>query len=366
MKIKMIFPVLMLLLILFTASVVVISGCGSGATSGGGGGGGSAGVFSGKVYVSDYSNKRVIVISGEAGNISTIELTGATNPKWMAINPSGTKLYVADDFAHVQTSEVFVINTATDTVEAIVWVCQTARGMVFNSDGSKLFVNSNNAQSICIITTATNSFTDYPGVDRISGTGSDINGIAYNPAKNWLYVCSTGSDRIDVATADASTTNTFTSIPVDEPYDVAMNISNESIYVTTGYTKYGGGFLVSYEADTLDLKASIESNAPNGDKYLRNVAVSPDGKHVYAGVHDYSYIDSLNSDLGTMEGINVFATSPSNLNNLNQIAFSSDSKAAFVVDNQNDELVGINVETGARAFSVSLPSGDYFGIAYKP
>ena len=358
MKKSILFPILLLLLVVFTASLIVISGCGSATSGGGGGGGGVASIP--RIYISDSTNKRVLILDPSSlETISSIELTGSTSPTWMTINPDGSKLYVADE----GSNKIYVIDTNSNEVTGVVTVCSTPRGMDFNSDGSKLFVACSGGGDIAIVDTANNTYTDSAADTIFSGLGINLCGLTYSPATNRLYICSNGSSRVDMVTAEGNA-SVIASLTVPGAYDIAAAPGGHNIYVTAGHDAGTGCFLTSIEASTLTKVATWAASSPYGS--FRNIAVSPNGLIVLAGDHDAAYIDYLHVDTGTTEGIGMgtFASEfrPS------QIAISSDSSKAFVVESYTTrEVIAVDLVTKQKIGALVLPtSGSYFGIAYKP
>ncbi len=135
----------------------------------------SKGIDTGTVFVIDTATdnlKAVIPVEGWAGEA--------------AINPAGKKVYVTDSSGF--STNVFVINTATNTVDAVVDVGGYPLGVAVNPTGSRVYVTNrysrvDNSNNISIIDTATNSV-----VDTISAGLSTYN-VAFTPdgGKNLCY-----------------------------------------------------------------------------------------------------------------------------------------------------------------------------------
>lgn len=69
----------------------------------------------------------------------------------MAVNPAGTKLYVADR-SGISTN-ISVIDTATNTVDAIVDVGVYPSGVAVNPKGSRVYVTIRDSTTISVINT---------------------------------------------------------------------------------------------------------------------------------------------------------------------------------------------------------------------
>jgi len=307
-----------------------------------------------RLYVSDITNKKVLIIDPSSLTIlSSIELPGATSPKWMAIKPDGSKVYIADEGDY----RVYILNTSTNTVSSVE-VCSSPRGMAFNSDGSKLFVTQGN-WDVSIVDAINDTFTDDPGVTTIYGFGNGNYGITFNPVLEKIYVASRTSGRIYIASAEAGSTPTFE--VQSNAYDVAVGPGGHSIYVTT----HDGppNQIVSFEAETLSLVASFDVSSDGA----RNIALSPDGNSVYVTICDYSYIDYFNLNTASVEAINVRTGGPTGNYQLEQLTFSQDGSRVYAVNSDTDQVVIIDTATNTWTGVVTLPaSADYFGIVYKP
>jgi YVTN family beta-propeller protein len=82
----------------------------------------------------------------------------------VAVNPSGTKVYVPNSWSN----NVSVIDTAINTVTATVPVGSHPNGVAFTSDGKKVYVtNAISDGTVDVIDTATNTVTAAVPVGRM-------------------------------------------------------------------------------------------------------------------------------------------------------------------------------------------------------
>ena len=269
----------------------------------------------------------------------------------MVINPSGSKVYVADEGSY----RLYILNTSTNNVSSLE-VCTSPRGMAFNSDGSELFVVQGN-WDVSIVDAINDTFTDDPGVTTIYGFGSGNYGIAFNSVLNKIYVGSRTSGRIYIATAEAGSTPTFEALT--NVYDVVVGPGGNSIYVTVHNDPY---LIASFEADTLTLTATFGVSNDGA----RNIALSPNGNSVYATICDYSYVDFLDLNTGSVEAINVVSGGPAWNTQLEQLTFSPNGSRVYAVNDDTDQVVVIDTSTNIWTGVVTLPASSYFGIVYKP
>jgi len=353
MKTKIIASLVVLGLAFSVLMFMFVTGCG--VTSGGGT------VSNPRLYVSDYTNGSVIIINPSTLTIvGSIELPGATTPKWMAIHPNGKKVYVADEGAYA----LYIVNTNTNNVTSLE-VCTGPRGMAFNSDGTKLFV-AQSSWDVSIVDATNDTFNDDPGVTTIYGFGDNNNGICFNPTfGEKIYVVSrdisSANAKVYISSAEAGSTPTFEAVPYS--YDVVTGPSGHSVYVST---HDGGTYkIISLEASTLTLSASFDVSS-NG---ARNIALSPDGNYIYATICDYSYIDYLNLNNGSVGAINVVSGGPLSNYNLEQLTFSPDGSKLFAVNNGVSPNQVVVIDTASKTWTgvATMPAGaDCFGIVYKP
>lgn len=359
--------VILLCLASFALSLA-IAGCGSNATGGGGSTGGASVTATGEVYITDFLNKRVLVLlsSGESFiQVATIELTGATTPKWMAMNPSGTKLYVADDGAN----KVFVINTATNTVEAAVVVCTGPKGMAFNTDASELYVATPGSADISMIDTS----NDTHNGDIEIGT-TNFSNLAWGNVYGQLLIANTGLNSIEVVNIPDSGASISYGIPVPAPYQIVASSTTElpEYAYTTSYDP-SAPYLskVNIVARTIEhtWESSAASATPTAFHGFRGLVISPDNKKLYAADHDFSYIDGMGiTTIETMSPIKYISGAASEVPGPEQIAIYPDGKYLAILNSYNtEEVVLLDTVHKTRVGSYVLPyTASYFGIVYKP
>lgn len=99
--------------------------------------------FSGYVFVIDASNSIIAVI--DVGSY----------PEGIAVNPDGTRVYVANS----GSDTVSVINTSTNTVIDVVNVGKSPRSISVNSSGTKVYVANFSSNSVSVIDASSNSVT---------------------------------------------------------------------------------------------------------------------------------------------------------------------------------------------------------------
>jgi len=96
--------------------------------------------------VTNEEDKTVSVID-TATNTVTATVNVGKQPYGVAVNPIGTKVYVAN----IVDSTVSVINTTTNTVIATVNVGDHPYGVAVNPTGTKVYVANNGRNTVSVI-----------------------------------------------------------------------------------------------------------------------------------------------------------------------------------------------------------------------
>jgi len=139
-------------------------------------------VAAGRVYVGTYSPCAVVVVATATNTIvSTIPL--ASNPRALAINSVGTRVYCQSD-----NGNITVFNGAGDSVLMTIGLRGWGENLCFNADGTRLYAI--HADTLAAIDPATGAvlrnFRDWVSAD----------GLCYNSADDKLYVAGSTDGRV--------------------------------------------------------------------------------------------------------------------------------------------------------------------------
>ena len=95
-----------------------------------------------------------LLVSPSADHASAAHISVGGGPRGVALNPAGTRAYVANNVS----DNVSVIATASNTVLATVALSALAfpLGIAVNPDGTRVYVVNNGSNSVSVINTATN------------------------------------------------------------------------------------------------------------------------------------------------------------------------------------------------------------------
>ncbi len=308
----------------------------------------SIGIDTGTVFVIDTATDNLtalVPVEGWAGEA--------------AINPAGTKVYVTDSSG---STNVFVIDTKTNTVDAVVDVGGYPRGIAVNPKGSRVYVtkrysrvddDSNNVSVInVVIGTSTNTVMDPVNL------GLSTYNIAFTPDGKKIYA--TNSLNNTTSVIDATTNKIITTVPVgDHPTDIAVSPDGRKAYVINS----GSNDISVIGSATSTVTATI----PVGDG-PSDIAVSPDGTNVYVTNWRSNNVSVINAATNTVTatisvGLTPFgvAVTPDGkkVYVVNSAIYSSDYEGNVSVIDTSTNKVTATVNTGK--YTMNCPTGVVIG-----
>ena len=121
-------------------------------------------------YITNVNSFNVSVIATATNTVTAIIPVGSFVLD-VAVSPDGSRVYVT-------SANVSVINTATNIVTATIAVGVGPFGVAVTPDGSKVYVANGDSSSVSVINTATNMVTATIGV----GSGPAAFGVFIQPA----------------------------------------------------------------------------------------------------------------------------------------------------------------------------------------
>jgi YVTN family beta-propeller protein len=239
---------------------------------------GQAEPFSGRLYAIDTATHAIV---------STLVVPH--NPAGMAINPTGTRLYVTESTGR----SVAVVDTRKNKVLATVLVGDNPGGVAVTPDGAHVYVANGEFDNpypdpypapgtVSVIDTATNTVTaTLQTTPRATGVAISRDGTrAYVTSRNFYPCCGTEGT---VTVIDTATNDILATVVVaNEASGVAVSPDGRRVYATiTGPPEYDGtlaGTLRVIDTATNTLDKSLDT--PVGNQPLR-VALTPDGTRAY-------------------------------------------------------------------------------------
>jgi YVTN family beta-propeller protein len=229
-----------------------------------------------KGYVANFSDNTVSVIdlttNGDSYiTLKTIAMGAGSHPFRIEMDPDGNFAYVLNAGSG-GLSSLSRINLSTDSVSNTINLGNNAKNMAITPDGNKAFITNFSDNTVSVVDLQTFTVTDTVSVDgRPYGIASDATGAN-------VYVTSMyGGKVVKIDTSTLATT------------DIALdNLAPAGIAITPDGTRAYVGSRYTGDLQTPSTKLAV-INLQTGDVgYVEagpspsEVAVSPDGKYVYA------------------------------------------------------------------------------------
>ena len=174
-----------------------------------------------RVYVTNYFSANVTVIDGSTYSVIATVPVGAS-PISIAVNPVTNLIYVANVGTNPGTGTISVIDGRNNTVVTTLPAWNPAFVAV-NPVSNTIYVANWSGNDLTVINGATNTVT------ATLFLGATPNGIAVNPVTNTIYVPNSTSNTITVI--DGATNTTTNLIAGNFPEGVAVNLANNEVYV---------------------------------------------------------------------------------------------------------------------------------------
>jgi YVTN family beta-propeller protein len=187
-------------------------------------------------YVANESDNSVSVINTATYAVATIPpvagLSPFGNPIGVAVTPDGKYVYVTNDVS--TSSNVSVIDTATNTVVATVPVGSGPVGIAIAPDGKYAYVANSVSDNISVINTATNTVVATVAL----GAGNTPFWLAITPDGKLAYVTIPNSSIVSVIDTASNTVVATVGVGVapivSSPHGVAITPDGKHAYVAAG------------------------------------------------------------------------------------------------------------------------------------
>jgi len=244
-----------------------------------------------KVYVANWESSNVSVID-IATNTVTATVPVGYEPSGVAVNPAGTKVYVTHD----GSDTVSVIDTATNTLTATVPIgSYSSYGVAVTPDGTKVYVTHDDSHdTVSVIDTATNTLTATVPI------GSHSYGVAVNPNGKNVYVASWDTNNVSVI--DTATNTVTATVPVGIcPHGVAVNPDGTKVYVAN----QGSDIVSVIDTNTNEVTAKVYVGS-----YPHGVSVNSAGTKVYVANMDSDTVSVIDTATNVVEATVPVGTNP--------------------------------------------------------
>jgi YVTN family beta-propeller protein len=198
------------------------------------------------------------------GTIATGEPPAAMSPAAIAVNPAGTRAYMA----YYLSNTVSVIDTATGKIISTIPVTGAPYKVAVNPDGTKLYMIRNNWGGFYVIDLNGNNATKPVYIEDASLGFSDL---VINPAGTRLYITDCLGNVITVDTATDAVINVMQ--PGGRAYMMAMNSAGTKLYVATyQIDSYSRVYVIDTATNTVLAAIPLAAKA---------IAINPEGTRLY-------------------------------------------------------------------------------------
>ncbi|CAN2041839.1 hypothetical protein GMMP15_50027 [Candidatus Magnetomoraceae bacterium gMMP-15] len=316
------------------------------------------------LYVANKNDNSVSVIDTSPSNsdkisMAVIELPKVNqivaSPEGIAVNPDGTRVYVANS----GNDTVSVIETATNTLFGEpISVGDQPHDIVAGPDGKRVYVTNLGNSTVSIINVENDANTLFTTVEMGSGIG--LSGIVVDN-KGYVYITDKNNDTVRIIEPTSDPLNplqlseTEINILGEEP--VAIAIDSTWTYLYTA----------NKESDNVSKIDIISMDVVFTSSYLNEpvgIAVKPDGSHIYV----VNQADGTLTEIDTKENQRTDTDKIGNLpvdaavNNAGTYVYitNSDDNNISVFDIENNEVaaeLAINVGNNPQGLVLVKQAG---------
>ena len=292
--------------------------------------------------------------SGALSVVRTILIPNSSTPATASLNPSGTLLYISDNYGGAY---IHVISTATNTTINAIGPNPSGltTPLVFMPNGTRAYA-AMWAGSVIVLGVQSNSIID---TIPMNAAGGSLSSIAINPSGTLVYVANQDNNTISViSTKTNNITGTITG--VNDPVGISFNPSGTILYVA------------DYNSNEISM-VSMSTNSVTGtirvDPGPRSIAISPSDSFAYvpyyiAGSSTYYGIDIVNLVTNSVEGPPI-----SNVGSPSGVTFNPSGAPIAYVYGVSTDVYAINT-ISSTLFADEIPviggSGEMSNLALNP
>ncbi len=309
-------------------------------------------LLSGPAYITNYAGGTVSIVNPDINQVVDNIPSGINNlgPSGIAVNPDGTRLYVANRPKYGKTNgTVSVIDLTERKVIAVIPVGVAPLGVAINPTGERVFVANEGSFSLSVIDTSTNQpFIDL-NVPNLAANPYP-RGVAThpNPLRPLVYVTN-------------RTVNSFSDDEANpQPDQCDALVARPPINVNPDQCV---GSLSIFDADLKTQVGSVAVGwAPEG------VAVQPDGTLVYvanSGDRTVSVIETVFNRVIGIITLDEFGGAPQPLVPRG-VAVSPDGNRLYVTDGAGNRLFVIDTTANHAVVGIVPVGKKPYGVSVSP
>ena len=306
-------------------------------------------------------------------NLSAVQVTKSitaedTVPEGIIFNGDGTKIFMVgsqnDSIYEYNLSTAYDLSTlsSVQVTKSIASEDTAPSGIIFNNDGSKLFlVGANglgtpydlNGLSAVQVTKSVNSEDNTPS------------GIAFNDNGTKIFMCGEVSGAIhEYNLSTAFDLNSISAVQVTKsvasedtfPYDITFNNDGTKIFMV-GFQNdsiHEYNLSTAYDLSTLSA-VQVTKSVTSEDTQPTGIAFNNDGTKIFMVGQGSDNINEYNLstayDLSTLSAVQVTKSVNSEDGFPNGIAFNNDGTKIFMIGAQNDSINEYNLDTTEAAIN---------------
>jgi len=256
-----------------------------------------------RAYVASGQGKVSVINTATQTVTTTISTGNGTYPRLLAINPSGTTVYVANqDDAYTNGGNigtVSAINTATNTISATINVGSTPTALAVSPNGTRLYVASSGSGTVSVINTATNAVTN-----TVAIAAGSFASLAVSPDGNRLYVTNVYNGTMSmIDMTNNLLIKTITVAGGQGVSSVTVSPDSSRVYITGQIVTdnyYNLVSVVDAATNTVINSARVATLRYGGDIRTQATALSVDGTRLYVpnfSSHTVSIVDTATLNL---------------------------------------------------------------------
>lgn len=186
-----------------------------------------------KIYVTSDRQNSVFVVDGTTNEI--VSSFDVLIPCGIAVNPITGMVYVTSE----SENQVHVWDGNSNQEISIIKVQESPRGVTVNPNTNMIYVTNQESNTVSVIDGEKNILVDQINVGDIPRR------VISDSKSNLIYV--TNQESSDISVIDGKTSKVIQSIPVTEPFEIAINSESGKLYSMY----YGSGMSVISKASGL-------------------------------------------------------------------------------------------------------------------